>query len=76
MIVRRADYTFGELVAARDLLFDSVFTQMPGLSSLDLDEARNRVTIGVDPRAYGATRVNVVRQALRLGIDTTLLWFP
>lgn len=75
VIVRRADYTFGELVAARDLLFDSVFTQMPGLSSLDLDEARNRVTIGVDPRAYGATRVNVVRQALRLGIDTTLLWF-
>lgn len=75
VILRHADFSFSELAAARDVIFDSVFTQMPGMSSLDLDEARNRVTIGLDQRSYGATRASIARRAVSLGIDTTLLWF-
>ncbi len=72
---RRADFSFAQLASARDAVFDSIFTQLGGLSSLDLDERSNRVTIGLDPRFADEERRMVLRRAGQIGVDTALLAF-
>jgi hypothetical protein len=73
--VRRADYSFVELTTARDRLFEEVLTTTRGLTSLDLDEVANRVSIGIDPSQFAAARSTVLREAARLSLDTGMLVF-
>lgn len=67
--IERAEFTFAELNAWRNWAFDNVLP-LDGVWSLDLDEAANRVTIGVDSSRVGelSARINaLIRQA---SIDT------
>jgi hypothetical protein len=36
----RAEYTFRQLAEIRDIAFDQILGQFPGVETLDLDEAR------------------------------------
>ncbi len=45
--VRQGRFSFPELAAWRDVLSDSVLGAVPGVVSVDADEARNRVAVGV-----------------------------
>jgi hypothetical protein len=49
VVVRRGDYDFGELAAWRRELRQVL--ALPGVVSLDVDEATNRIRIGIDSRA-------------------------
>ena len=67
--VIKAQYSFGQLAKTRDALFDNVFNAIAGITSLDLDEVRNRVVIGVDIASAEKTTV-IVRAAIsKLDID-------
>jgi hypothetical protein len=62
IIARKAQYTFQQLSDWRDAVVDSVLGIGNGVSSVDLDEARNRVAIGIlndEPRGhtYAVTRL-------------------
>ena len=71
--VDRAQFTFSELSDWRDLEFDSVLTDLPGLVMLDLNERRNRVVIGIAPDAPASTRATIQARSARLGIDSGAL---
>ena len=62
--IRRADYSFVELKEWRDKAFDYVFG-LPDVVSLDLNEATNRVKIGLET---GVGRPDVEELMLDLGI--------
>lgn len=62
--IRRADYSFLELAEWRDKVFDDVFG-IPDVVSLDLNEAINRVEIGLET---GVGRPDVEEWILGLGI--------
>lgn len=72
--IQKAKYSFGELATWRDSLGDQL-SHIPGVTSLDLDEVQNRVTIGVDP-AQQTAATSAVRQLTRsLAIDTSAIAF-
>ena len=75
IVVKAAQFSYGQLATWRDRLFDSVFTQLDGVSSLDLDERRNRVTIGLDPQLAADLRPRVLKTAAGLGVDTSAINF-
>lgn len=58
--VEHADYSFAELARWRDIAFDHALLAIRGVTSLDLDEVRNRVALGIDPSTFDATRRAVV----------------
>lgn len=70
IVVRNAAFTFRQLAAWRDLAHDAVFTSIPGVIMLDLDEASNRVVVGVD-RGAATARVDVMARLAGIGVDTT-----
>lgn len=45
------------------------------MTSLDLDEERNRVTIGLVPETAAAARKAIMTRAAEIGVDTAALWF-
>ena len=71
----KADYTFAQLAHWRDAAFDNVLGSVAGVTSLDLDEARNRVALGIDPSGFEATRAAAFEQLRRLGVDSAAIVF-
>lgn len=62
---RPADYSFRELAGWRDLAFDHAFVAFDEVVTLDLDERRNRVAIGLES---DAVRERVLDALLALGV--------
>lgn len=60
---REVKYSFAQLATIRNALFDEVFLQRGEALSLDLDEARNRVTVGTATQDR-TTIVDAVRSLL------------
>lgn len=72
---QQADYTFAELAEWRDLAFDHALAEIPGVASLDLDEVRNRVAVGVDPGRYAAVREAVLTRMQTFGVGASAMVF-
>jgi hypothetical protein len=70
VVVRTAEFTFEELVGWREQLTDSLLGRGLGVRSTDVDEASNRIRVGV---AGSAGRSAVMRVALQAGIPVTAL---
>lgn len=70
-----ASFTFRQLAEWRDLAFDNVLLAVPDVYSLDLDEVRNRVAIGVSPDNYSVVRATALRRLTSLGVDPDALVF-
>jgi hypothetical protein len=68
-VARRADFTFMELREWRDRIVGRVLP-LPGVEMVDLDEARNRVTVGVSD---AAARRAVEREAAAVGVPLAAL---
>lgn len=73
--IERAQYTFRQLAIWRDLAFDNALARIPGVHSLDLDEARNRVALGIDPRTFVETRATATERLAAYGVDSQALVF-
>ncbi len=73
--VARAQYTFWQLAAWRDIAFDHVLGQMDGVVSLDLDEVRNRVTLGVTADHFADLQRPVRKKLRSLGVDPAAIAF-
>jgi hypothetical protein len=70
VVLRTAEFTFEELAAWRDQFTDSLLGRGLGVRSTDVDEASNRIRIGV---AGTAGRSAVMRVATQVGIPSTAL---
>lgn len=70
IVVRSAEFTFLQLAAWRDLAYDALFTSIPSVTMLDLDEVANRVVVGVD-RSAATARAEVMARLAGIGMDTT-----
>ena len=70
VVLRTAEFTFEELAAWRDQLTDSLLGRGLGVRSTDVDEASNRIRVGV---AGTAARSVVMRVAVQVGIPMTAL---
>jgi hypothetical protein len=70
VILRTAEFTFEELAAWRDQLTDSLLGRGLGVHSTDVDEASNRIRIGV---AGTPGRSAVMQAAVQVGIPVTAL---
>lgn len=70
VIVRTADFAFEELAAWREMLTDSLLGRGLGVRSTDVDEASNRIRIGV---AGSTGRSAVMRVAVQAGVPVTAL---
>ncbi|MBA3672402.1 MAG: hypothetical protein H0W68_10340, partial [Gemmatimonadaceae bacterium] len=68
MVARQARYTFAELSAWRDLVYEHILG-MPGVAFDDVDEARNRVTIGLPDDPTLRQKVMVITKALGIPTD-------
>ena len=73
--VKPAQFTFKQLAAWRDVAFDIALVGIRGVNSLDLDEVRNRVALGIDPQLFPDTRAAVVTALTKAGVDSTALAF-
>ncbi len=73
-VTRRADYTFWQLAAFRDKVFDNVFG-VEGLITLDLNEQTNRVVIGIDRARFPFLRNEITRKLVELEVDTNAVVF-
>jgi hypothetical protein len=62
VVLRTADFAFEELAAWRDQLTDSLLGRGLGVRSTDVDEASNRIHIGVAGTAGRSAVMQVVRQ--------------
>lgn len=68
VVIERADFTWRQLVDAKELLF--IQLEPSGIYTYDADELANRVELGVQDES---TRVRVRHDALRLGVDQKML---
>jgi hypothetical protein len=75
VVIRTAQYTFAELAGWRDALADSVLGVVPGVVWLDLDEANNRVSVGLDDGSFDAARGLVVSRLLSLAVPPAAVRF-
>ena len=66
-------HSFGQLSRWRNAVFDSAFTSLPGLVSLDLDEKANRVRVGALNVNRAQSRLALVDLMSRIGGDTSAL---
>ncbi|HZF10211.1 MAG TPA: hypothetical protein VFE33_15590 [Thermoanaerobaculia bacterium] len=73
--VARAQYTFSQLAAWRDIAFDHVLGQMDGVVSLDLDEVSNRVTLGITADQFASMQGKVREKLHSLGVDPAAVAF-
>lgn len=71
--ILRGDYEFERLVAWRHEL--RPLLGLPGVSFLDSDEGRNRVVVGVDPRAEGLDPDRLEREILAQGVPREAVVF-
>ena len=72
---RRADFTFRQLSHWRDLVSNGALTRHPLLIYIDMDEARNRVTLGVLPDQKGTELAELRALLEALGIPRAALHF-
>jgi hypothetical protein len=72
---RRVAYSFGELARWRDSLSHHVFNRVAGVSSLDLDEATNRVTIGIVSVRFDDARAEIQTMLPLLGVPDAAVRF-
>jgi hypothetical protein len=72
IVAQKADYSFQQLSDWRDLVYEHILG-MDGVAFDDLDEVRNRVTIGVSAR--GGAEAAVMKQLLALGIPVRAIHF-
>ncbi len=68
--IQRGQYTFNQLAIWRDLIFENVFGADRGITSLDLTEASNRITIGLARATASGTRAVLPSRLAALGIDS------
>lgn len=73
--IHQATFTIDELVNWRDSVFAKVVGQFRGITSLDMDERRNRVVIGLLPAVSSVLRRQLPSALADLGIDTTAVLF-
>lgn len=72
---RRADYSFGELARWRDVVYEQIFNTVRGVSLLDLDEAANRVTIGLVSQRAVEARAEVDASLAKIGVPAEAVRF-
>ncbi|MBV6506365.1 MAG: hypothetical protein ILNGONEN_01940 [Syntrophorhabdaceae bacterium] len=65
-----AQYTFNQLSQWRDFVFDSLWLRVPEIQTLDLDEVRNRVAIGIPADQLKLATDRVWSLLISRGIDT------
>ena len=70
-----AEFTFNQLAGWRDLAFDHVLGKVPGVVWLDLDEARNRVALGVEEGRFGPAQAEAREKLRQLGVDPAAVVF-
>lgn len=71
--VQRGQYTFEQLRAWRDVVFEKVVGASAGITSLDLTEHLNRVTIGIAPEQMLQLRTRLPSELVALGVDTSAI---
>jgi len=69
-IIQRGRFTFRELVRWRDVIFETTLGVTDGVISLDLNEAANRVVIGLSTGTAQTAIHSLSRHLDSLGIDT------
>ncbi len=67
--IERARYSFAQLAAWRDLVADSIFSKTDGVIYLDLDEARNSVTLGLRAGEFARLKPAVLGRLAALGVE-------
>lgn len=73
VIWRQVKYSFAQLSRWRDLVFDSVFTSVPGVESLDLDEKNNVIRIGAQSGRVASAEGTARNLLTRKGGDPSAL---
>jgi hypothetical protein len=73
--IKQADYDFQTLSDYRDLVTDSIGFRQSGIVSVDLDEAINRVTIGVLASGFEGFRAQILTRAQAVGIPSAAINF-
>jgi hypothetical protein len=71
VVIRRGQYTFDELRQWRDRILDNLVGRIQGITSLDLTEHTNRVTIGLGRARFDELRQSLPLDLLALGVDTS-----
>jgi len=69
--IQRGRYSFAELAAYRDMIFDRILGAVAGVLSLDLTEHANRVTVGLANNSQ--LRAALPGMLTELGVDTFAL---
>ena len=67
VVIKKGQYTFKQLSEWRDSVYEHVLSA-PGVRFDDLDEAINRVTIGLDRATFESARASVVKTLATLGV--------
>lgn len=70
-----ADYSYGYLAKLREAVFETVFSSVPGVTTLDMNEKRNRVVIGIDRSMATQVSVQLEDEIRRLGLDRQAIEF-
>ena len=73
--IKRGTYSFGELATWRDILESALLGRDNGVVYLDLDESRNRLTIGIKVGSDGDVADALRTQARSLGVPTEAIGF-
>ncbi len=68
--VETAEFSFNELATWRDIAFDFLARRSSTALSLDLDEVRNRVVVGVDSKSSEHEKAELKTALIALGIDS------
>ncbi len=68
--IQRGQFTYQQLSTWRNIAFERILW-LEGVSSLDLDERANRVTIGLTPQSASSLRRSLPAQLIAAGIDTS-----
>ena len=74
VLVREGQFTFAQLREWRDRIVLPLL-HIPEVTFVDLDEARNRVTVGVDPRHSAGARGSVTRALATWGVPVAAVAF-
>ncbi|MBL0939597.1 MAG: hypothetical protein IBJ03_11920 [Gemmatimonadaceae bacterium] len=70
-----ADYSYGYLAKQREAVFENLFGSVRGVTSLDLNEARNRVVIGIDKSMAAQASAQLEEAIVRHGLDRQAIEF-
>jgi len=71
--VEAADFSYGYLAKQREAIFENLFATITGVTSLDLNEARNRVVIGIDKSRARQVSAALDEAIMKLGLDPSAI---